>query len=113
LPGRGQACLAIRTRQGYEYEKDKYVVIDDEDIKKMAPKTGRVMAIQEFVKITDVDPIFFESSYYVAPEDAGEKPYALLFEALRKSGYVSWVLRRPPNSAAATDQHHGKVHPLS
>jgi DNA end-binding protein Ku len=75
--------------KGYEYEKDKYVVIDDEDIKKMAPKTGRVMEIQEFVKIKDVDPIFFESSYYVAPEDAGEKPYALLFEALRKSGYVA------------------------
>lgn len=75
--------------KGYEYEKDKYVVIDDDDIKKMAPKTGRVMEILEFVKIQDVDPIYFESSYYVAPEEAGEKPYALLFEALRKSGYVA------------------------
>jgi DNA end-binding protein Ku len=74
--------------KGYEYEKDKYVVIDDEDIKKAAPKTAKTMEILEFVKSADVDPIYFESSYYLAPDDAGEKPYALLFSALQKSGYV-------------------------
>ena len=74
--------------KGYEYEKDKYVVIDDEDIKKAAPKTAKTMEILEFVKTADVDPIYFESSYYLAPDDAGEKPYALLFSALQKSGYV-------------------------
>ena len=74
--------------KGYEYEKDKYVVIDDEDIKKVAPKTARTMEIQEFVKSDEVDPIFFESSYYMAPDDAGEKPYALLFAALRETGCV-------------------------
>ena len=74
--------------KGYEYEKDKYVVIDDEDIKKAAPKTARTMEILEFVKSAEVDPIYFESSYYLAPDDAGEKPYALLFSALQKSGYV-------------------------
>jgi len=74
--------------KGYEYEKDKYVVIDDEDIKKVAPKTAKTMEILEFVKTADVDPIYFESSYYMAPDDAGEKPYALLFSALQKSGYV-------------------------
>jgi len=75
--------------KGYEYEKDKYVVIDDEDIKKVAPQTAKTMEILEFVKSAEVDPIFFESSYYLAPDDAGEKPYALLFEALRRSGYVA------------------------
>ncbi|MDX1979838.1 MAG: Ku protein [Bryobacteraceae bacterium] len=75
--------------KGYEYEKDRYVVIEDEDIKKMAPKTAKVMEILEFVKQAEVDPVYFESSYYMAPDDAGEKPYALLFEALRKSGYVA------------------------
>ena len=74
--------------KGFEYEKDKYVVIDDEDIKKAAPKTAKTMEILEFVKSADVDPIYFESSYYLAPDDAGEKPYALLFSALQKSGYV-------------------------
>src|SRR3954463_2471406 len=75
--------------KGYEYEKDKYVVIDDEDIKRVAPKTAKTMEILEFVKSADVDPIYFESSYYMAPDDAGEKPYALLFEALRRSGYLA------------------------
>src|ERR1700674_932983 len=70
--------------KGYEYEKDKYVVLDDEDTNKVAPKTARTMEIQEFVKSDEVDPIFFESSYYMAPDDAGEKPYALLFAALRE-----------------------------
>ncbi|HWX55576.1 MAG TPA: Ku protein [Verrucomicrobiae bacterium] len=74
--------------KGYEYEKDKYVVVDDEDIKKVAPRTAKTMEIQEFVKSDEVDPIFFESSYYLAPDEAGEKPYALLFEALRKTGCV-------------------------
>ena len=73
--------------KGYEYEKDRYVVIDDEEIKKVAPKTARVMEIQEFVKAADVDPVYLESSYYMAPEDGGEKPYTLLFEALRETGY--------------------------
>lgn len=74
--------------KGYEYEKDHYVVIDDEDIKKMAPPTAKVMEILEFVKNTEVDPVYFESSYYMAPDDAGEKPYALLYEVLKKGGYV-------------------------
>ncbi|HEY3839455.1 MAG TPA: Ku protein [Bryobacteraceae bacterium] len=73
--------------KGYEYEKDRYVVIEDEEIKKVAPKTARVMEIQEFVKASDVDPVYLESSYYMAPEDGGEKPYTLLFEALRETGY--------------------------
>jgi DNA end-binding protein Ku len=75
--------------KGFEYEKGRYVVIDDEDIKRVAPRTASTMEIQEFVKSKDVDPIYFESSYYLAPEQAGEKPYALLFEALRRSGYVA------------------------
>jgi len=75
--------------KGYEYEKDKYVVIDEEDIKKVAPKTARTMEILEFVKSADVDPIYFESSYYMAPDEAGEKPYALLFEALKQTGYCA------------------------
>ena len=74
--------------KGFEYEKDRYVVIEDEDIKKMAPGTAKVMEILEFVKSHEVDPIYFESSYYMAPDAAGEKPYALLFDTLRRTGYV-------------------------
>lgn len=74
--------------KGFEYEKDRYVVIEDEDIKKVAPKTAKVMEILEFVKAAEVDPVYFESSFYMAPDEAGERPYALLFDALKKSGYV-------------------------
>lgn len=74
--------------KGYEYEKDRYVVIDDEDIKKVAPSTAKVMEILEFVKTAEVDPVYFESSYYMAPDAAGEKPYALLFDTLKRTGYV-------------------------
>jgi DNA end-binding protein Ku len=74
--------------KGYEYEKGRYVVIEDEDIRKIQPKTAKVMEILEFVKSDEVDPLYFESSYYMSPEEAGEKPYALLFDALKRTGYV-------------------------
>src|SRR5580693_9826841 len=74
--------------KGFEYEKDRYVVIEDEEVKKVAPATAKVMEIQEFVKADQVDPIYFETSYYMAPDEAGEKPYALLFDALKRSGRV-------------------------
>jgi DNA end-binding protein Ku len=73
--------------KGYEYEKGKYVVIDDEDIRKVAPKTAKVMEILEFVKGESVDPVFLDSSYYMAPDEGGEKPYALLFAAMKQTGY--------------------------
>jgi DNA end-binding protein Ku len=74
--------------KGYEYEKDKYVVIDEEEVKKVAPKSAKTMEVLEFVKAADVDTIYYESSYYMAPDEAGEKPYALLFEAMRRVGCV-------------------------
>lgn len=74
--------------KGYEYEKDKYVVVEDEEIKKVAPKTAKTMEVLEFVKTNEVDPIYFDASYYLAPDEAGEKPYALLFEALKQSQCV-------------------------
>src|SRR5208282_3992370 len=74
--------------KGYEYEKDRYVVIEDEDVKKVAPQTAKVMEILEFVPTDQVDPIYLETSYYMAPDEAGEKPYALLFDALKRSSRV-------------------------
>lgn len=74
--------------KGFEYEKDRYVVIEDEEIKKVAPASAKVMEVLEFVKSEEVDPIYLETSYYLAPEEAGEKPYALLFEALKNTGRV-------------------------
>lgn len=75
--------------KGYEYRKDEYVVVEPEEIKKIEPKTAKTMEILEFVKADEVDPVFFESSYYLLPEEAGRRPYALLTKALEESNYVA------------------------
>jgi DNA end-binding protein Ku len=59
--------------KGYEYEKDRYVVIEKQDIERIAPKTATEMQILEFVRMSEIDPIYLETSYYVSPEEAGEK----------------------------------------
>jgi DNA end-binding protein Ku len=75
--------------KGYEYRKDEYVIIEPDEIKKMEPKTAKSMEILEFVKSADVDPIYFESSYYLVPEEAGRRPYALLAKALEETEYAA------------------------
>ena len=75
--------------KGYEFRKDEYVVIEPEEIKKIEPQTAKTMEILEFVKTSEVDPVFFESSYYMLPEEAGRRPYALLTKALEESEFVA------------------------
>jgi DNA end-binding protein Ku len=72
--------------KGYEIGKDKYVVVEDEELKKIAPTTATTMDILQFVGRDEVDPIFFESSYYVAAEDKTAKPYGLFVAALSATG---------------------------
>ncbi|MCU1220398.1 MAG: end-binding protein Ku [Candidatus Angelobacter sp.] len=74
--------------KGYEYRKGEYVVIEPEEIKKIEPKTAKAMEILEFVKEEEIDPVYFESSYYLAPEEAAIKPYALLVKTMKDTGYV-------------------------
>jgi DNA end-binding protein Ku len=68
--------------KGYENENGKYVLIDKEEIKKITPNSGRAMEILAFVKMSEIDPLYFDSSYFLVPEDAGKKPYQLLLNAL-------------------------------
>jgi DNA end-binding protein Ku len=75
--------------KGYEYDKNRYVVVEDEDLKKLTPETATEMQIVEFVNLAEIDPVYFETSYYLAPDEAGEKAYALLFQAMRETGYVA------------------------
>src|SRR5277367_894817 len=74
--------------KGYEYRKDEYVVVEPEEIKKIEPKTAKTMEILEFVKGSEVDPVYFESSYYMLPEEAGRRPYALLTKAPEETNNV-------------------------
>jgi DNA end-binding protein Ku len=72
--------------KGYEYGKGKYVVVDDAELKRVAPPTASTMEILQFVKQEEVDPIFFEKSYYIAPEASAGKPYGLLRKAMLDTG---------------------------
>jgi DNA end-binding protein Ku len=73
--------------KGYEVEKDRYVIVNDEEIKGVAPASSDNMEILEFVKAEGIDPIYFDASYFMVPEDAGKKAYRLLLETMQKSGY--------------------------
>jgi DNA end-binding protein Ku len=75
--------------KGYEYEKDQYVLFNEEELDKIEPESARTMEILEFVKIDEVDPLYFDASYYVTPEDEGRKAYQLLLEALGETGYCA------------------------
>jgi DNA end-binding protein Ku len=63
------------------------VVIEPEEIKKIEPRTAKEMEILEFVRAEEIDPVYFESSYYLLPEEAGRRPYALLEKALEDSNF--------------------------
>jgi DNA end-binding protein Ku len=72
--------------KGYEYEDGKYVVLSDEDFRRANVEASKTVEIQAFVDATEIAPLFFETPYYLAPGKRGEKAYALLRDALRKSG---------------------------
>lgn len=74
--------------KGYEFDKGQYVVLEDEELKSITPQTTKEMQIVEFVRLAEIDPIFYETSYYVAPDEVGERPYSLLYEALKQTEYV-------------------------
>ena len=74
--------------KGYEYTKGKFVVLTDEDFKKAALDSSRTIDIIDFVRDDEIDPRFFETPYYLLPTKGGDKPYALLREAMRESGVV-------------------------
>jgi len=68
--------------KGYEITKGEYVVVQEEELKKVAPSTASTMEILQFVGDHEVDPLYFESSYYVAPEGKASRPYSLFTAAL-------------------------------
>ena len=67
---------------GYEIEKDKYVLVDPAELKNLQPRSSKAMDILQFVKLSDVDPIYFETSYFCVPEEAGRRAYALLLDTM-------------------------------
>jgi DNA end-binding protein Ku len=74
--------------RGYEYEKDRYVVLDEEELDSVPVESSRTIDIDQFVDITEIDPIYFQKTYYLIPEEAGVKAYALMREALADNSKV-------------------------
>ncbi|MDA8334570.1 MAG: Ku protein [Peptococcaceae bacterium] len=89
--------------KGYEYEKGKYVVLNETDFEKTAVNGGRNIEILDFVDQGDIDPVYYEKAYYLAPGDGGAKVYELLRRAMEEAGKVavSRVMIRSRRSLAA------------
>jgi DNA end-binding protein Ku len=75
--------------KGYEEAKDSFIEIDPEELKKIAPASERNMDILQFVKLEEIDPLYFDASYYVLPEDPGRKAYDLLVRTLQEAKYAA------------------------
>jgi DNA end-binding protein Ku len=74
--------------KGYEYSKGKFVVLTDEDFKAAAIESSKTIEIMDFVAADEIDSRYFETPYYVVPQKGGEKAYALLREAIKRTGMV-------------------------
>lgn len=124
---RDEGVVVPRTEmvKGYEFAKDQYVVFSAEEIKKMEEEKTGLVDITEFLDIKQVDPIYYESASYLAPEKGGEKAYRLLCDAMKKTGRVAvakWaargkqylVLLRPLNNVIILQQlrYPDEVRPL-
>lgn len=75
--------------RGYEYEPDHFVVFSDEEMKELQKQRAQTIDILEFVELAEVDPIYYDKTYYLAPETSGVKAYRLLQEAMDKTGKVA------------------------
>jgi DNA end-binding protein Ku len=103
--------------KGYEFAKDQYVMFSNEEIKELEEAGSTEIGIGEFVPLESVDPVYFERTYYLAPDKGGAKPYTLLVSALRESGQCAigkWAARgrehvvviRPMDVGLAMHQLH-------
>ncbi len=75
--------------KGFELTPDSYVVIEPGELESLEPKKTKTIEIEDFVELSDIDPIFYDHPYYLAPGPGGAKPYRLLLEAMRETGRVA------------------------
>ena len=88
--------------KGYEVSKDRYIVVDPDELEPFIPSATRTVEIEEFVDLDEIDPVYFDAAYYVAPGTA-PKPYVLLTKAMEESGKVAiarFVMRNKQYTAA-------------
>ncbi len=85
-PRTGEVVARKETIKGYEFGKGQYVTFSNEEIRELQEKASPAIEIAEFVPLEEVEPIYFEKSYYLGPEKGGERAYRLLSEAMRTTG---------------------------
>src|ERR671918_282462 len=89
--------------RGYEVEPETYVFLETEEIERARPSPSRVIDLEHFVRLEEIDPVYFEKAYYVAPGRGAEKSYGLLLRTLKETGRVGigrFVLRTKPHLVA-------------
>jgi DNA end-binding protein Ku len=87
-PSTGEEVPFEEIVKGYEISPERYVLIDPEELEALDPKATRTIDIEDFVDLEDIDPIYYDHSYYLAPTSGGAKAYRLLLDAMRESGKV-------------------------
>ena len=88
-PVTGEEVPYERLVKGYEIAPDQYVVIEPEELDALEPHRTRTIDILDFVELAEIDPIFYDHPYYLAPGAGGSKPYKLLLDAMRETGRVA------------------------
>jgi DNA end-binding protein Ku len=100
----GKEVTADDIESGYEIASGKYVVVDDEELEKLRPRTSRTIDIADFVNLSEIDPIYYERTYWLGPDgEAAERPYRLLRAAMEeeaKAGIGTVVMRKKQYLAA-------------
>ena len=89
--------------RGYEVEPETYVFLETEEVERARPSPSRVIDLEHFVRLEDIDPVYFEKAYYVAPGRGAERSYGLLLRTLKETGRVGigrFVLRTKPHLVA-------------
>jgi DNA end-binding protein Ku len=88
-PRTGEEVPYERIVKGYEIAPDRYVVVTNEELEALAPEKTRTIEIEDFVEQADIEPIFYDHPYHLAPGPGGAKPYRLLLDAMRETGKVA------------------------
>ncbi len=96
--------------KGYEFQKGNYVIVSEEDLARIPLENTKTIDILDFVKLEQVDPVYFDKSYYLEPSPGGDKAYTLIVEAMKKTGKIAIakIMIRSKQSLAALrvkDEH--------
>jgi len=111
-PSTGEEVAYDDIVKGFELSPDRYVRIEPEELESLQPKKTRTIEIEDFVELSDIDPIFYDHPYYLAPGAGGAKPYRLLLEAMRETGKVAVarvVIRQKESLVAVRPMRDGDV----